>query len=79
MWFYNGRAFVTIDHKQITQFHEKEQHTMKHILVAVGNGNVGEIQMTNRTGETSPLVYARVAGLLYLLVAISGDFSFFFG
>ena len=52
---------------------------MKHILVAVGNGNVGEIQMTNRTGETSPLVYARVAGLLYLLVAISGDFSFFFG
>jgi len=33
--------------------------------------------MTNRTGETSPLVYARVAGLLYLVVAVLGGFAFF--
>ena len=26
-------------------------------------GKIGQIQMTNRTAETSPLVYARVAGL----------------
>jgi len=34
--------------------------------------------MTNRTAETSPLVYARVAGLLYLIIFIAAPFSFFF-
>ena len=31
--------------------------------------------MTTRTAETSPLVYARVAGLLLLIVAVLGPFS----
>jgi hypothetical protein len=31
--------------------------------------------MTNRTTETSPLVYARVAGLAYVLIIILGIFS----
>ncbi|MCP4418089.1 MAG: DUF4386 domain-containing protein [Chloroflexi bacterium] len=35
--------------------------------------------MTNHSTETRPLVYARVAGLLYLTVAVLGGFSFFFG
>ena len=33
--------------------------------------------MTNRTAETSPLVYARVAGILYLILAIASGFTFF--
>ena len=32
--------------------------------------------MTNRTAETSPLVYARVAGGLWLILAIFGGFAF---
>ena len=31
--------------------------------------------MTIRTTETSPLLYARVAGLLYLIIIVSGIFS----
>jgi hypothetical protein len=31
--------------------------------------------MTHRTAETSPLVYTRVAGLLYLIIAVCGFFS----
>ncbi|MFC2076176.1 DUF4386 domain-containing protein [candidate division KSB1 bacterium] len=31
--------------------------------------------MANHSGETSPLVYARVAGLMYLIMAICGPFS----
>lgn len=31
--------------------------------------------MTNRTAETSPLIYARVAGFLYLIIIVSGIFS----
>jgi hypothetical protein len=31
--------------------------------------------MANRTGETSPLVYARVAGVLYLIIIVFGIFS----
>ncbi|KPJ92185.1 MAG: hypothetical protein AMS18_07905 [Gemmatimonas sp. SG8_17] len=31
--------------------------------------------MTNRTIETSPLVYARVAGVLYLIIIVCGIFS----
>ena len=34
--------------------------------------------MTNRIAETSPLVYARVAGLLYLMVFVLGIFAEFF-
>jgi hypothetical protein len=35
--------------------------------------------MSDTTIKTSPLVYARVAGLLYLTVAILGGFAFFLG
>ncbi len=31
--------------------------------------------MTTRTAETSPLVYARVAGLLLLVLVVLGPFS----
>ena len=31
--------------------------------------------MTDRTDETSPLVYARVAGLMYLIIAVCGVFG----
>lgn len=31
--------------------------------------------MTIRTAETSPLVYARIAGLLYLIIIVSGIYS----
>jgi hypothetical protein len=31
--------------------------------------------MTNRTTETSPLVYARVAGVLYLIIFVAGFFA----
>jgi len=34
--------------------------------------------MTNRAAETSPLVYARGAGVLYLLLIVFGAFSFLF-
>ena len=34
--------------------------------------------MTNRTAETSPLIYARVAGFLYLIIFIAGIFAEFF-
>jgi hypothetical protein len=34
--------------------------------------------MSNHTVETSPLVYARVAGLLYLIIFVAAPFSFFF-
>jgi hypothetical protein len=33
---------------------------------------LGGIEMTNRTAETSPLIYARVAGLAYVLIIILG-------
>src|SRR5258706_16270010 len=36
---------------------------------------LGDIQMTNRTTKTSPLIIARVAGFLYLIQAILGIFS----
>ena len=36
------------------------------------------IEMTNRTAETSPLIVARVAGILYLLLVVFGVFSFFY-
>ena len=35
--------------------------------------------MTTRTTKTSPLVYARVAGVLYLIIFILGPFAFFLG
>jgi len=35
----------------------------------------GGIQMTIRTAETSPLIVARVAGFLYLIVVVSGVFA----
>ena len=31
--------------------------------------------MTNRAAETSPLVYARVAGVLYLIIIVSAGFG----
>jgi len=31
--------------------------------------------MTDRTAETSPLIYARVAGFLYLIIIIAGIFA----
>ena len=34
--------------------------------------------MTNRTAERSPLVVARLAGVLYLLLVVFGAYSFFF-
>jgi hypothetical protein len=37
----------------------------------------GGIKMTNRTGEISPLVYARVAGLIGIIALVSGSFSIF--
>ena len=33
---------------------------------------------TGRSASTSPLVYARFAGLLYLIIAIAAAFSFFY-
>jgi hypothetical protein len=37
--------------------------------------NIGKMHMTNRTGRTSPKVYARIAGALYLLIAPLGVFG----
>ena len=31
--------------------------------------------MTNRSAETSPLIYARVAGILAILLVVLGPFS----
>ncbi len=33
---------------------------------------IGEIEMTNRTAETSPLIYARVAGFTFLFYIAVG-------
>jgi hypothetical protein len=35
--------------------------------------------MTTRTAETSPRTYARIAGILYLVIFILGPFAFFLG
>jgi hypothetical protein len=40
--------------------------------------NPGGAATTGRSTSTSPLVYARFAGLLYLLIAIAAPFSFFY-
>jgi len=40
--------------------------------------NSGEIQMTSRTAETSPLVYARSAGVLYLIIAVAAVIAHFY-
>jgi hypothetical protein len=37
-----------------------------------------EIQLTSRAAESSPLIYARVAGVLYPILAILGGFAQFF-
>jgi hypothetical protein len=36
---------------------------------------LGGIEVTNRTAETSPFVYARVAGILFLIMVIAAEFS----
>ena len=45
----------------------------------IADSSITKIQMTNRSAESAPLVTARVAGLLYLIVAILGGFGFFLG
>ena len=35
--------------------------------------------MTTRTAETSPRTYARIAGVLYLIIFLAGPFAFFLG
>ena len=40
--------------------------------------NRGGAVATGRSTRTSPLLYARLAGLLYLIVTIGGIFSFFY-
>lgn len=35
--------------------------------------------MTNRSAKTSPLTYARIVGVLYLVIFILGPFAFFLG
>ena len=35
--------------------------------------------MTTRTAETSPRTYARIVGVLYLVIFILGPFAFFLG
>jgi hypothetical protein len=40
---------------------------------------LGGIEMTTHTTKTSPRVYARTAGVLYLILFILGPFAFFLG
>ena len=40
---------------------------------------LGQIEVTNRIAETSPRAYARIAGVLYLIIFIVAPFAFFLG
>jgi len=40
---------------------------------------LGKMEMTTHTTKTSPLIYARVAGVLYLIIFFVAPFAFFFG
>ena len=40
---------------------------------------LGKIEVKNRTGRTSPRTYARIVGILYLVIFILGPFAFFMG
>src|SRR5215211_3841053 len=44
----------------------------------MSSDNLGEFEMTTHTTETSPQVYARTAGVLYLIIIIIGFWSEFF-
>jgi hypothetical protein len=39
---------------------------------------LGNMKLTNRTADRSPLDMARFAGFLYLIIAVCGGFSFFY-
>ena len=40
--------------------------------------NQGGADMTRRTANTSPMVYARIAGVLYILIAVLSGFVHFY-
>ena len=51
---------------------------MESNTATLGNMNLGNMKLTNRTADRSPRAMARFAGLLYLLIAVCGGFSFFY-
>ena len=44
-------------------------------MVILGHAKLGGVEMTARTAGVSPNVYARVAGILYLIIFIAAIFG----